>query len=95
MITLEIPLWLLIVIAVLFCLITIHLIVGDLLAKIFYKIIQEKEKNRALEIIKEKKVNCYLFIGSENLEDYNGCVDDITEKRLTQEEYDLLNGALS
>ena len=53
----------------------------------------EKEL-KALEIIKEKKVNCYLLINSENLKDYNECVDDTTEKRLTQEEYDLLKEEL-
>lgn len=58
------------------------------------KILQLVKEHKAIEIIKEKKVNCYLIIGSENLEDYNGCVDDITEKRLAQEEYDLLKEVL-
>ena len=49
---------------------------------------------KAVDLIKEKKVNCYLFINSENLKDYNGCVDDITEKRLIQDEYDLLKEVL-
>ena len=44
MITLEIPLWLLIVFVVLFALIVIHLCIGDLFAKIFYKKIKDEEK---------------------------------------------------
>ena len=53
------------------------------------------EVKKAVDLIKKKKVNCYLFIDSENLKDYNGCVDDITEKRLTEEEYDLLKEVFS
>ena len=44
MITLEIPLWLLICFVILHFLIFIHLAFGDLFAKIFYKIIKDKEK---------------------------------------------------
>ena len=54
------------------------------------QVITIQKELKALEIIKEKRVNCYLIINSENLKDYNECVDDTTEKRLTQEEYDLL-----
>ena len=45
MIALEIPLWLLICFVVLHFLIFIHLVFSDFFAKIFYKIIKEKEKN--------------------------------------------------
>lgn len=42
---LEIPLWIVIVYLVLLGLVTIHLCIGDLLARIFYKMLKDKEKN--------------------------------------------------
>lgn len=44
MIILEIPIWLLISFVVLFALMVIHLIVGDLLASIILKYIKSKTK---------------------------------------------------
>jgi len=40
----EIPLWLFIVFISLFGLLVIHNIIGDFFAKVFYKIIKDKEK---------------------------------------------------
>lgn len=49
MIYLEIPLWLAIVFAVWFILITLHLLVGDLFAKLVYKIMKDEEKRDEAE----------------------------------------------
>ena len=47
---------------------------------------------KALEIIKEKKVNVFIFLHSGDLETYNDMVED--NRKLTQEEYDLLKEVL-
>ena len=47
---------------------------------------------KALEIIKEKEVNVFIFLHSGDLETYNDMVED--NRKLTQEEYDLLKEAL-
>ena len=50
----------------------------------------EKEL-KALEIIKEKRVNAAILINSESLEEYNSTVGFyFLKNQLTQEEYDLL-----
>ena len=48
------------------------------------------KKLKALEIIKNKKVNCYMFWACDNLESYN---EEVVIK-LTQEEYNLLKEIL-
>ena len=45
---------------------------------------------KALEIIKNKKVNCYMFWACNNLESYN---EEVVVK-LTQEEYEFLKETL-
>lgn len=47
---------------------------------------------KALEIIKEKEVNVFIFLHSGDLETYNDMVED--NRKLTQEEYDLLKEVL-
>ena len=47
---------------------------------------------RALEIIKEKEVNVFIFLHSGDLETYNDIVED--NRKLTEEEYDLLKEVL-
>lgn len=44
MVTISMPLWLAIVIAVVFSITTLYLVFGDLIARIVYKHIKEKEK---------------------------------------------------
>lgn len=41
----ELPLWLVIAFTIMFGLTTIHLIVGDLLAKIIWKALKERERD--------------------------------------------------
>ena len=48
---------------------------------------------KALKIIKEKEVNVFIFLHSGDLETYNDMVED--NRKLTQEEYDLLKEVLS
>jgi len=55
-----------------------------------YKLIEKELK--ALEIIKTKKVNVMIFLGCDNLEEYNK--HPLTWNYLTQEEYDLLKEVL-
>lgn len=43
---------------------------------------------KALEIIKEKEVNVFIFLHSGDLETYNDMVED--NRKLTEQEYDLL-----
>ena len=47
---------------------------------------------KALEIIKKKEVNVFIFLHSGDLETYNDMVED--NRKLTQEEYDLLKEIL-
>ena len=47
---------------------------------------------KALEIIKNKEVNVFIFLHSGDLETYNDMVED--NRKLTQEEYDLLKEVL-
>lgn len=57
------------------------------------KLIIENETNKkALEIIKEKEVNVFIFLHSGDLETYNDMVED--NRKLTQEEYDFLKEVL-
>lgn len=51
-----------------------------------------ENKLKALEIIKEKEVNVFIFLHSGDLETYNDIVED--NRKLTQEEYDLLKEVL-
>lgn len=54
---------------------------------------KEIEKSlKALEIIKEKEVNVFIFLHSGDLETYNDMVED--NRKLKKEEYDLLKGVL-
>ena len=52
----------------------------------------EQNKLKALEIIKEKEVNVFIFLHSGDLETYNEMVED--NRKLTQEEYDILKEVL-
>lgn len=47
---------------------------------------------KAFEIIKEKEVNMFIFLHSGDLETYNDMVEE--NRKLTQEEYDLLKKVL-
>lgn len=47
-----------------------------------------KKELKALEIIKDKEVNVFIFLHSGDLETYNDMVEE--NRKLTQEEYDLL-----
>lgn len=47
---------------------------------------------KAIEIIKEKEVNVFIFLHSGDLETYNDMVED--NRKLSQEEYDLLEEIL-
>lgn len=47
---------------------------------------------KAFDIIKEKEVNVFIFLHSGDLETYNDMVED--NRKLTQEEYDLLKEVL-
>lgn len=55
-----------------------------------YQIIEKSLK--ALEIIKEKEINVFIFLHSGDLETYNDMVED--NRKLTQDEYDLLKEVL-
>lgn len=55
-----------------------------------YKIIEKSLK--ALENIKEKEVNVFIFLHSGDLETYNEMVED--NRKLRQDEYDLLKEVL-
>ena len=55
-----------------------------------YQIIEKSLK--ALEIIKEKQVNVFIFLHSGDLETYNDMVE--YNRKLTQYEYDLLKEVL-
>lgn len=55
-----------------------------------YQIIEKSLK--ALEIIKEKQVNVFIFLHSGDLETYNDMVE--VNRKLTQKEYDLLKEGL-
>lgn len=50
------------------------------------------KKFTALEIIKEKQVNVFIFLHSGDLATYNDMVED--ERKLNQEEFDLLKEVL-
>ena len=56
-----------------------------------YKIIEKELK--ALEIIKEKEVNVFIFLHSGDLETYNDMVED--NRKLNQKEYKLLKEVLT
>ena len=51
-----------------------------------------ENKLKALEIIKEKEVNVFIFLHSGDLETYNDMVED--NQKLTKEEYDSLKEVL-
>ena len=53
---------------------------------------QVNKEHKALEIIKEKEVNVFIFLHSGDLETYNDMVED--NRKLTQEEYELLKEVL-
>ena len=53
---------------------------------------EDEKKLKALEIIKEKEVDVFIFLHSGYLETYNDMVED--NRKLTQEEYDLLKEVL-
>lgn len=53
-----------------------------------------EKKLKALEIIKEKRVDVGWLISCENIKQYNGVIGTATHKLLTQEEYDLLKEVL-
>ena len=52
----------------------------------------DQRKLQALEIIKEKEVNVFIFLHSGDLETYNDMVEE--NRKLTQEEYNLLKEVL-
>ena len=51
-----------------------------------------EEELKALEIIKNKEVNVFIFLHSGDLETYNDMVED--NRKLTQEEYDLIRSMI-
>lgn len=51
-----------------------------------------KKQLKAIEIIKDKEVNVFIFLHSGDLETYNDMVEE--NRKLTQEEYDLLKEVL-
>ena len=55
-----------------------------------YRIIEKELK--ALEIIKGKEVNVFIFLHSADLETYNDMVED--NRKLTQEEFNILKEVL-
>ena len=55
-------------------------------------VLDDFEKLMALEIIKKKKVNVFIFLHSGDLETYNDMVED--NQKLAQEEYNLLRKVL-
>lgn len=66
------------------------------LENINYELVREKQENdkklKAVEIIKEKEVNVFIFLHSGDLETYNDMVED--NRKLIQEEYELLKEVL-
>ena len=57
-----------------------------------YSVLELGKTIKALEIIKEKEVNVFIFLHSGDLETYNDMVED--NRKLTNVEYDLLKEAL-
>jgi hypothetical protein len=55
--------------------------------------LEDEKKLKALEIVKEKKVDVQMLIDRKNLNEYNWCVHE-QSRALTQEEYDLLKEVL-
>ena len=53
---------------------------------------ETQKKLKALEIIKEKEVDVFIFLHNGDLETYNDMVED--NRKLTQEEFDLLKEVL-
>lgn len=53
---------------------------------------ETQKKLKALEIIKEKEVDMFIFLHSGDLETYNDMVED--NRKLTQEEFNLLREVL-
>ena len=51
-------------------------------------------KLKVLEIVKEKKVNVAMLYQVKNCEEYNAIIPHQPERKLTQEEYDLLKEIL-
>ena len=60
------------------------------MANWFYN--NDYKKLKALEIIKKKEVNVFIFLHNGDLETYNDMVED--SRKLTQEEFDLLKEVL-
>lgn len=56
------------------------------------KVLKMIKSVKALEIIKEKEVDVFIFLHSGDLETYNDMVED--NRKLTQEEYELLKEIL-
>lgn len=56
------------------------------------EIVEKREK--ALEIIKEKRVDVGWLINCENIEQYNNVIGTATHKLLTKKEYNLLKEVL-
>ena len=52
-----------------------------------------QKKLKALEIVKEKEVNVFIFLHSGDLETYNDMCET-EEEKITQEEYELLKEML-
>ena len=57
-----------------------------------FDLAQVNKEHKALEIIKEKQVNVFIFLHSGDLETYNDIVED--NRKLTETEYDLLKEVL-
>ena len=71
-----------------------NLDLGAVLAKGLQERLDEnKKKLKALEIIKNKRVDTQLLKDSKNLNDYNWCVHT-KDRALTKEEYELLKEVL-
>ena len=65
----------------------------DPIEYVYYLEIKTLEKSlKALEIIKKKEVNVFIFLHSGDLETYNDMVED--NQKLAQEEYNLLRKVL-
>lgn len=60
--------------------------------KYIYEVLEKHLK--ALEIIKEKRVDVGWLISCENIKQYNGVIGTATHRLLTQEEYELLKEVL-
>lgn len=56
------------------------------------KVLKIIKSLKALEIIKKKEVNVFIFLHSSDLETYNDMVED--DRKLTQAEFDLLKEVL-